>query len=180
LIERAIAVDDGDALTQHYIATASFLLGKLEKAKQHFELSLTLNPHNPNSTINLGLTLSLSGAHREGLDLIDQAFRIDPLLPPAMQCVPVVVHCVLGDWGLAKSYLDQIQNPFACMHLLMAGCLAFNGRHDDAKEQMALFDAKRPSWYDTAGFARYFANLPSLPEDKARVAEGFRKLGIDV
>ena len=139
LAERAIAVDDGDAYAHQMIGTAFLDLGELDRAKQHLELALTLNPHFPSTTINLGCTIAFMRFHREGLDLIAKAFSIDARLPPAMQAVPFMVHGLAGHPDEALGYLKRMQNPYGYLHMMMAACFAHFDRMEEAKQQLALF-----------------------------------------
>ena len=162
------------------IGTAFLDLGELDRAKQHLELALTLNPHFPSTTINLGCTIAFMGLHSQGLDLIAKAFSIDARLPPAMQSVPFMVHSLAGHPDEAIGYLNRMQNPYAYLHMMMAACFAHFDRMDEAKQQLALFEAKRSPTFEVPGLASVLTRCLRLLEDKARLLDGFRKLGIDV
>jgi TolB-like protein/class 3 adenylate cyclase len=178
--EKAIAADNADAFVQHMVGTAFLDIGEVDSAKQHLELSLTLNPHIANTTINLGFASLLMGDHREGLELIAKGVRIDPRLPPAMQAVPFIAQCILGNAAEAKSCFTSIQNPFAYCHLILAACLARVNYLGEAKRELAHFEAKRTPTFDVKGFALLMARGMRLGADRERFLDGFRKLGIDV
>jgi len=179
-VERAISADDGDSYAQHMIGTTLLCLGELDRAKQHLELAITLNPHFPSSTINVGCTIAFMGAHREGLAIIERVFMLEPRLPPAMRAVPFYVHCIAGDADAALADLARIESPLPFLHLMMGGCLHVAGRDEEGRAHVAAFQAKRSPAYDVAGFARWFARYLRLPEDRARFLAGLRKAGFDV
>jgi len=177
-VERAIVADDGDSYAQHMIGTTLLCIGELERAKQHLELAITLNPHFPSSIINLGCTIAFMGAHHEGLAMIDKVFRLEPRLPPAMRAVPFYIHCAMGEADAALADLARIENPLAFLHLMMGACLYEAGRDGEAHAQLASFEAKRTPGYDVGGFARWFSRYLRVPEDRARLLTGLRKAGV--
>ncbi|MEZ5922897.1 MAG: hypothetical protein R3D57_00780 [Hyphomicrobiaceae bacterium] len=179
MVDRAIACDNGDSFAHHMIGTAFIGIGDFVRAKEHLELALTLNPHYSYSTVNLGLTLAIRGSHREGLSLIEKAFRVEPRMGPAMEGVPLYVHCIMGDVDAAIADSERIKNPFACYHLLLAASLAQAGRDQEAKHQLALFEEKRTPWYDVPAFAHWFDFL-GAKADRDRMRDGFRKLGVEL
>ncbi len=178
-VERAIAADDGDSYAQHMIGTALLCVGELDRAKQHLELAITLNPHFPSSMINLGCTIAFMGAHREGLAIIEKVFQLEPRLPPAMRAVPFYIHCIMGDADAALADLARIEGPLPFLHLMMGACLCLAGRDEEARVHVARFQTKRPPRYDIQGFARWFARYLRLPEDRARFLMGLHKAGFD-
>jgi tetratricopeptide (TPR) repeat protein len=91
-LKQAIDADHGDFVAQHMIGAGLLCLGELDQAKQHLELSITLNPYYPMTTVTLGCTLAYMGAHREGLALVDKAFQIDPRLPQWARAVSLYIH----------------------------------------------------------------------------------------
>src|SRR5262249_48901875 len=146
------------------------------------ELALSLNPYFPNTTIILGGVIAFAGQHREGLAMIDRAFRLEPRLSPTMRTVPFVIRCIMGDPDGAKSDLlnIDIDRPRAHLHLLMAACLASSGRVEEAKSHVLAFEAKRPPWFDVVGFSQWVGKALALPEDKERLLEGLRQAGLSV
>jgi tetratricopeptide (TPR) repeat protein len=179
-LKQAIEADHGDFVAQHMIGAGLLCLGKLDQAKQHLELSITLNPYYPTATVSLGCTLAYMGAHREGLALVDKAFQIDPRLPQWARAVSLYIHCHMGDAEAALLDMRQIDNPQPLAHLLMAGCLAQAGRRDEAESYLQAFLAKRPPWYDVKGFARWASRCLRSSQDRARLLNGLSMLGFEV
>ena len=178
--ERAITNDDGDPFVYHMLGTAFLSIGKLDTAKHHFELALSLNPHYPNTTINFGCTIAFSGQHQEGLDMIERAFWLEPRLAPAMRAVPMYVHYLMRRYDEAIADFARIDSAPAFMHLIHAMSLALAGRTVEAKEAVEVFEIRRPSGFEIAGFAQCFTDMMKLPEDKELWLEGLRKLGFQV
>jgi tetratricopeptide (TPR) repeat protein len=179
---RAIAADEGDAYAHTNLASALMNLGRLEEARHHLELALSLNPHFPNTTIILGGAIAFGGQHREGLAMIDRAFRLEPRLSPTMRSVPFIVRCIMGDPDGAKSDLlsVDIDRPRAHLHLFMAACLASSGRVAEAKSHVLAFEAKRSPWFDVPGFIQWVCKALAVSEDKKRFVEGLRQAGLSV
>jgi hypothetical protein len=171
---RAIAADEGDAYAHVNLGSALITLGRLEEGQHHLELALSLNPHFPNTTIILGCAIAFGGQHREGMAMIDRAFRLEPRLSPTMRGVPFLVRCIMGDPDGAKSDLlnIDIDRPRAHLHLFMAACLASSGRVAEAKSHVLAFEAKRPPWFDVVGFTQWVGKALALSEDKERFREG--------
>jgi tetratricopeptide (TPR) repeat protein len=179
-LKRAIAADQGDFVAQHMIGAGLLCLGELDEAKQHLELSITLNPYYPTATVSLGCTLAYMGAHHEGLAFVDKALQIDPRLPQWARAVSLYIHCHMGDADAALLDMRQIDNPQPLALLLMAGCLADAGRRDEAEVYLQGFYAKRPPWYDVKGFARWASRCLRSPQDRARLRNGLSMLGFQL
>jgi TolB-like protein len=176
--ERAIARDDGDPLLHHSVGTALLNLGDLDKAKHHLELACALNPHNPYSIMNLGMTIAFMGAHREGFAMVERGFGLEPRIAPAMQAVPFFCHYLIGDYESAIADFARIDNPFAYFQLLRAASHAQLGQAGLVQRALAEFEERRPEGFDVAGFARVYCDLCRLPEDRERAREGFCKAGL--
>lgn len=178
LAERAIRADDGDSFTHHSVGTAFICLGELDKAKHHLEMAILLNPHYPSSRINLGLTLVLRGQHLEGLKLAKKGLVMEPRLPPAMRAVEMEIYCVMGDNEAAQAAFDHIDGPLPLHYLVMAACHAHKGDNRRAERARAEFESRRPASFDLPGFIRFWSNMYWQQEDKERLLDGFRKLGL--
>jgi TolB-like protein len=178
--EKAIAVDDGDAFAQLMIGNAWLNLGELDRAKQHLELAIRLNPHYHSSTIVLGCALAFMGQHQEGLSMIERAFMLEPRLPPGMRAAPFYIHCILGDADSALADLTRIESPFAFLHLWMGACLTHAGRDEEARRQIAEFERKRPPRFDIRGFVNCIQRCIRRDDDRIRFIAGFRKAGLYV
>jgi TolB-like protein len=178
--ERAIAADDNDFYTHHCLGTTFLCLGDLDKARHHLETAVTLNPHLPNSLIALGNTYICMGSHQEGLVIMERGFAIDPRLSAATRGVELEAHLVGGNFDAAREAFNRIESPFAFQYLLYATCLALAGRTDEASRALGEFEARRTPWFDVPGFIACWVGQFRLPEDRARLRDGFRKLGFEV
>ncbi|MCK5735286.1 MAG: tetratricopeptide repeat protein [Spirochaetaceae bacterium] len=58
------------------LGCARFRTGDLENAREHLLQSLVLMPENPSSLRNLGILHGMEGRHKEGLELLQQSFRL--------------------------------------------------------------------------------------------------------
>ena len=180
LAERAIAADDSDFYTHHCVGTAFCCLGELERARHHLEKAIALNPHLPNSNVVLGCVLVFLGQHRDGLVTMQRGFSIDPWLSPATRGAEFEVYFVVGDFAAAQAAFNRVETPFAFQYLLFAACCAEAGADEAARRALECFNTRRTAWFDVNGFVRCELAQLRLPEDKARVIDGFRKLGIEV
>jgi TolB-like protein len=177
-IPKALALNSADPDVHLLIGSGFLDLGELALAKQHLELALSLNPHLPHATMNLGLTLVFMGKSEQGLEMIERAFRLDPRHPTAMRAVPFIGHCTVGNIHEAERWFNGIQNPFAYLHLMMAGCLAQAGRDVDALAHLTAFNELKNSCFDTVGFISWVSKCLKLPEDRSRFLTGYQKLGL--
>jgi tetratricopeptide (TPR) repeat protein len=175
--ERASARDDGDPLLHTLLGSAHLSLGDLDKAKHHLERAWALNPHNTHSFINLGCTLVFTGAHAQGLAMIERAFSLEPRIAPAMQAVPLFCHYLTGDYESAVADFARIDNPYAYFYLLLAASHQLG--HAEATERaLAEFEARQPEGFDVAGCVQVYLGMCRLAEDRERAREGFRKAGL--
>jgi TolB-like protein/Tfp pilus assembly protein PilF len=178
--KRAIAADDGDAYVHHQVGSGIMNLGKLKESRHHLELALSLNPYNPNTSINLGCAIALAGQHREGLEIVERVLQLEPRLAPSVRGVPFYIKCLMGDLDGAKAELLNIDQPFAFQNLFMAAWLASAGREEEARLYLKLFEDDRSSWFDVAGYSHWVCTAFALPEDRERFRDGLRKLGYSV
>jgi TolB-like protein len=175
--DRAVAADDGDSFLHHTVGSAFLNLGEHDRARHHLELAVTLNPHFPNSIINLGCALAYAGDHQEGLAMMEKVFALEPRLPPGMRAVPFYVHCLLGDCKGAAADFARIETPYPSLHLLYGLCLLMAGRETEAERALAAMNTGRTIPFDVEGFARFWINGLKLSSDKERWRDAFKTAG---
>jgi tetratricopeptide (TPR) repeat protein len=178
--ERAVASDTEDFYTHHCLGAAFCCLGDLDRATHHLQTAISINPHLPNSVIVLGFTQICAGAHHDGLAILERGFSIDPRLSAATRGVEFEAYFVAGNYDAAVSAFHHIEGPFAFQYLLFAACLAHMGRSKEARQALTEFEGRRTPWFDVKGFIDCEVSQLRLPEDRARLLDGFRKLGFDV
>jgi adenylate cyclase len=78
IAKRAVALDDSDSLAQAHMGYVLLYRRQYERARQHIERALALNPHHPDLAMVLGLCELWSGNAEVGLAKVKDAMRLDP------------------------------------------------------------------------------------------------------
>jgi TolB-like protein len=178
--ERAVISDNEDFFTHHCVGSTFCALGELDRARHHLETAVALNPFLPNSIIMLGFTIICMGDHEMGLRVLERGFVMEPRLSPATSGAEAEAHLIMGNFDAARSAFNRIENPFAFQFLLHAVALVQAGQSHAAAQALDEFHARRTPWFDVPGLVASELAQLRLPEDRARLFNGFRKLGIDV
>ena len=140
--QRALALDDSDAVAHFVLSRGMQLAGQIEAAIREAKLAIELNPNDSASHASLGALLMSTGHPDEGIAELDRALQLSPKDPRA--------HIYLGLRGAsdyiagrfdeaAKFARDGLsrQPDDPALRVLLAASLADAGRVDEAKDVLA-------------------------------------------
>lgn len=171
----AVSLDDKDAIAHAVLAHILMWGSEWEAAISEARTAVALNPNSAFVISMLGCVLGFGGHRDEAVDRIRQAMRAsphDPLTWLWTQWLATIqftakrfdaalenLHCVVR---LRPGFLPALE--------LMAACLAYMGRLDDARDILDRIPA-----HSSARLRRHEVRLPWMrPEDYAIRLEGLR------
>lgn len=170
----AVRLDPGESRCHQFLAQAYRFQDKFDMAIQHFERGAALNPNDANGIAQMGSVLAIAGRAEEGIELIRQAMRLNPLHPEwywaglssALYLARRYEEALVANRQLAPS---RHAWPLA----RVAACLAQLGRLDDAGAQAAEVLRLQPDF-------RVSAELPHYKnrDDAEHVRDGMLKAGL--
>ena len=79
--ERAVAVDESDAVGHSSLGYFYTYAGQFDKAVAHAERGVALDPNSSAILFNSGATLAFSGRPEEAIPLLQKAIRLNPFAP---------------------------------------------------------------------------------------------------
>ena len=79
--QRAVTLDDNDALAHAVVGRAHMIVGEHDAAISAYETALALNPNLAMAHYGLGVALTFSGHYEESVVEIDEAIRLSPRDP---------------------------------------------------------------------------------------------------
>jgi len=177
-IDKALKYGKNDS-TIHTLAGQSFYgLGEFDLAKFHLERAMQLNPHDMNTLIFYGATLSGEGNAEEGLRWIDKGLAMDPHVSDF--CMESKSECLfmLREYQACLDIMLTWRDPPPHTYSHIAACYAHLGRMDKARQAAARF---RSQCAEDVNFPRYAANHANIckrQEDKDNWLDGYRKAGL--
>ncbi len=171
---KAVRLQPSESRCQQFLALAYRFTDEYDLAIQHYERAVALNPNDANAIASLGSALAVVGRAEEGLHMIRQAMRLNPLHP----------DWYWGSLVIAFYNMRRYQDALEANWKLGAGksawqvargaaCLAQLGRLEEAHKQVAEVLRLNPDF----SIAK---ELPSYknPVDIEHLVEGLRKAGL--
>ncbi|WP_165410331.1 adenylate/guanylate cyclase domain-containing protein [Rhizobium ruizarguesonis] len=173
---RAIAADKNDPFVLTSVAACFLLVGKIDDAMRYSDIAISISPHDINVLVARGMIIAYAGRHEEGLALVEQGCKFEPLLPPAFLSSLGDCYYLARRFDAALAAYGTLINPPYFFRLNQAACLAHLGRAEEA----AVITQQKPDTFDATVYARNTAKLCALPEDGELWFDGFRKAGVSV
>lgn len=150
LLERAVAVTDGNFVAHNNLGYAHRRAGRLDLAIHHYRLALAINPRYAAAHVNLGNALSLHGRPHEA----DAAYREGLRLAPSV----AEAHRNYGKSLLAQEKFSEVEERFR-------QALALEPDHAESRHILGIALA-RQNKFDQAivEYRRAIELDPTLPE----------------
>jgi adenylate cyclase len=178
--ERALELDDSDAMIHAIAATAYLHLGEHEFTESHMQRAMRLNPNDVEVLYRMGAVAAYCGNPREGLDWLEKAMRLDPFYPESRLEALFDAHYMLADYGKAVEVFRRWRNPPVHMYAEFAAALAKLGDSDASREAVGTYDRVRPKEHGISEFAKRHVRICKLHADRDHWLDGYRKAGFDV
>lgn len=174
--ERAVALDNDDAMALTALGYACNLSGQQQRAIDLLERAIEMNPSSALAYWGLGASLSLAGRPDEALPLLEKAMRLSPRDPLMAEFLfsTAAAHFTAGRYERALDYArrslaERDHQPGA--YRVLAAANGLLGRTEEAREALEKLQRLVPDL--SVDYLRAF-----LPENVAdHYIAGLRKAG---
>jgi len=139
---RAITLAPDDAKSQWTLAYAKFVAGDVPGFRAHAEQAMTLNRNDADVKGYAGLLLAFAGDYDRGLELLEEAFALNPHHPQWWQFGVATAHWADGRYEEALAAVRKVDQPDSYWtHIWRV--LAFTGVGDMDSARAAAADLER-------------------------------------
>jgi adenylate cyclase len=156
LAGRALELDSRDSRAHCAMALACLLLREHDRAGNHFEAGLAVNPNDDLLQIEYGRFLLYVDRPEEGLRRIREAMRLNPLHPDWFWNIQGRCLHLLGRHAEALGAFQRISSPVFYHFAYMAACYHALGEIDAAAAMKAQLLIAKPDFDVT----RFVATMP--------------------
>jgi adenylate cyclase len=174
LAHKAVALDPRDALAREALGYILLYGKEYDQALAQIEQGLKANPSYASLLVLLADTYVHIGQPREGIKKVKEAMRLNPYYPGIYLWVLGWAQYNARDYEGAIKTLRKM-SPMGEARRLLAACLAYLGRMDEARAEAERFLKDNPSfsasyWGSTQGFRN--------DEDRQHAVQGHIKAGL--
>ena len=186
LANKAVALDDKEAMAHLALGRVQTLRGEYDAAIAELRTAIDLNPSSALARHGLGLALMLTGQLDEAISELDEAIRLTPRDPYvwAFYAYRAWASVLLGDYEAAvEDARRAIRHPAANFwpHGFLASALALVGRREEAKIALDKLLELKPD-FSPDGFMAVLSplNPEALRPLLKTWIDGLRKAGLDI
>ncbi len=176
---RCLALDASRPYPHFLMSSVHLWSREFDEALAAEDRCLALDPNFPQGRAQRGFILHYVGRSAEAIDELNQAMRLDPLMPEVFLHTLAQCHFDLGDDEEAARVCRRriaIRPNTDITRVLLAAALGHLGRHEEARHEWAGARVINPRY----SFREKRAVLPYRdPAMMDRMAEGLAKAGID-
>jgi adenylate cyclase len=178
LAEKAIALDESEAIAHATLGHFYAYAGQFDKAVAHAERGLALDPNSYGVLHNAASALTYSGRPEDAIPLLHKAIRLNPFAPLTFGSVLGAAYCMVGRFDEAvehaKKTVERIpKNQFIYVFLAAACILA--GREAEARAAAAEVLKINP----TFSMEQFAKTLPYRDTSQIdRMVNALRKTGL--
>ncbi len=140
----ALALDEGDAAAHWARALVLHWSAEYERAGQHFERAMRLNPSDVSIQGDYANWQRMSGRETEALATIERAMALGPFVPRWFAAVRGEVLFDLRRYSEAVKALEGVPDHYVSGRLHLAAAHAMLGNTDEASEALQRAVAARP------------------------------------
>ncbi len=174
-VARAYQLDENDPECHRLLAAMNLIQGEFEKATEHQERGLALNPNYDLLVVQNGEVLMWRGKPGEGIEWIEKAMRLNPFHPERFWSHLGRALYLARRYPDAVAAFKKITAPDHSHHAFIAASFA---QLDDATAASAAADKALAAMRDlTAG--KFAGDLPFEHEaDRGHLSDGLVKAGL--
>jgi adenylate cyclase len=186
LANKAIALDDKEALAHHTLGRILALRREYDSAMVELRTAIALNPSLALAHLGLGIALLDTGQPDEAISELDTAIRLSPCDPLlwAFLNARAGARFLLRDYEAAvEDARRSIRHPAATFfpHMTLVSALAHLGRHEEAKIALAKLLEVKPDFSLNAVLSAFSPLNPAAPRlHFRRMFDGLRKAGLNI
>lgn len=152
-LQIALHLDNNDSDVHRILAAVYITSGVHDKAMQHQQRALCLNPNDDLIVVQQGEILTWIGEAEEGIAWIEKAMRLNPFHPERFWYHLGRAYFVARRYAEAASALAHIAAPECHHHAFLASCYAQLGDEEAARRHAAEVLRRAPE-FSTETFLR--------------------------
>ncbi|TIP95713.1 MAG: hypothetical protein E5X58_01555 [Mesorhizobium sp.] len=178
--KKAVALDDTDPLPHVILGWVHHGRREFDRAKEHLERAMAINPNDADTLAKSALALAWSGDGAAVIELAEAAIRLNPHFPGWYQCFLAGCHLCAGRYAEAVTIWERIPDATPETRAMLAAACVFLGRLEDAQRHMAEFIRAYPRHFAGAPNARHVRCLFEFREEAEvnRLIEAMCKAGL--
>ncbi|UWQ89794.1 tetratricopeptide repeat protein [Rhodobacteraceae bacterium M382] len=188
IARKGASLDNNDVFIQDQLGYAYLCAGLWSEADVQFQKTLSQIVNEAESMAWCGYGFLLLGQPQKAQEVVDEAVRLDPLHPPALDWILGQIHFHLGHYDQAVGFLigEALLNSLA--HAFLVAAYAHSGREIDAREALKLFISHRRQELlgrgivverdSVASLAGGFKRMWRCADDWQRIASGLEIAGL--
>jgi TolB-like protein len=181
MAEKAIAIDDRDALAHMVLGRLKLLRREYDESIAELETAIALNPSFADAHHALGFSLIYAGQPEEAIPHFETAIRLSPYDPRSSSFHEMRAWAllVMGRYeSAANAARASVRRPNPQFWAFATLCAALGqlGLADEIKTAQIELFKRKPDF--SVGFVEQYVYYNKVPEQLARYTEGLRKAGV--
>ncbi len=183
---KAVALDDKEAMAHHTLGRVQTLRGEYDAAIEELRTAIDLNPSLALAHHGLAMALALTEQYDEAISESDTAIRLSPRDPFVwgFYTVRAWARFFMGDYEAAvEDARRAIRHPAANFwpHATLVSALALLDRREEAKIALGKLREVKPDFSPDDALATYSPLNPEALRPLFKTyLEGLRKVGLDI
>ncbi len=177
LYQKALAMDPSDGSARVLLGYVFTIMREFEKGMAEAEQGVAISPNLGLAQIYYGLILIFNGRHKEAIEAIKKAIRLNPLPPDFYWRFLGQAYCHMGMYeeAIAASKEALRRYPDAILtHILLAQVYALSGREKEARAEVEEILRINPRYS-----VEFFRSTPyKNPADMELMANALLKAGV--
>jgi adenylate cyclase len=178
--ERALELDNSDAMVQAVAAMVFIHLGEYALTEAHIERAMALNPNDVEVLYRRAMTAIYHGDPHAGLDWMKKAMRLNPYYPEYWIEILFDGYYMANNYAAAVDVFRQWRCPPIHMFAEFAAALAQMGDVEGTARAVETCERRGFKEHDIAGFIGRHTRMCKLQADRDHWLDGYRKAGFSV
>jgi TolB-like protein/class 3 adenylate cyclase/Flp pilus assembly protein TadD len=173
---KAAALDPTEARPHRQLGILYFVMGDFDRGAAEFDEALALNPNDPNTLADYAGSLPRVGRAKDGVELINRAFRLNPHYPDYYNNI-VDPFYATGQYGEVITLTRRKKGePSVWAQAVLTMSYAQLNRHAEAEAARAELLRRYPDF----SMERALGDFGPIPDKsvRERYMEGTRKAGL--
>jgi adenylate cyclase len=176
MASHALELDPQESNCHRVLSNVWMYRRDFDACEYHYRAAIALNPNDPDRLIGLAYVLVLRGRHEEGLEMMQEAVRLNPFQPTWYSARFAVAFYCLRRYAEAARAFKQIPTPGYWARARLAACYGQLGHTTEAKAQVEAILQIRPDFTVHDFLLRDV--LLERQEDREQLREGLVKAGL--
>jgi len=177
LYQKALAMEPSDGSSRVLLGYVFTIMRQYEKGMAEADQGVAISPNSSHAQIYYGLILIFNGMHKEAIEAIKKAIRLNPLPPDFYWRFLGQAYCHVGMYeeAIAASKEALRRYPDAILtHILLAQVYALSGREKEARAEVEEILRINPRYS-----VEFFRSTPyKNPADMELMANALLKAGV--